>query len=91
MSDAQAYFIERPTEAEPKMIDLIEKQAPGDNPAVGDQELTAAPPTSSPQGPPPPPDGGFHAWATVTGSFLAMFVQFGLGESCCPYFGKAKS
>ncbi|KAF8205961.1 MFS general substrate transporter [Mycena galopus ATCC 62051] len=27
------------------------------------------------------PDGGFHAWATVAGSFLIMFCGFGYGSS----------
>ncbi|KAJ7347890.1 MFS general substrate transporter [Mycena albidolilacea] len=31
--------------------------------------------------PPIVPDGGFHAWATVTGSFLIMFCGFGYASS----------
>lgn len=89
MSDEQAIFIEQSADAEPKIGDLIEKQVPGDNPASG-LESMMAPSTLAPQGPPPPPDGGFHAWATVAGSFLALFVQFGLGESCCPYSEKVE-
>lgn len=30
---------------------------------------------------PPPPDGGAHAWMTVAGCFLGVFVQFGLANS----------
>ncbi|WWC86543.1 uncharacterized protein L201_001420 [Kwoniella dendrophila CBS 6074] len=29
----------------------------------------------------PPPDGGFHAWSTVAGCWMALFVQFGLCNS----------
>ncbi|OXH25673.1 hypothetical protein J008_05326 [Cryptococcus neoformans] len=80
MSDEQAIFIEQSADAEPKIGDLIEKQVPGGNPASG-LESMMAPSTLAPQRPPPPPDGGFHAWATVAGSFLALFVQFGLANS----------
>lgn len=29
----------------------------------------------------PAPDGGLKAWLTILGSFLSIFVQFGLGKS----------
>lgn len=29
----------------------------------------------------PPVDGGIKAWSVIGGAFLALFVQFGLGES----------
>jgi len=28
----------------------------------------------------PPVDGGIKAWSVIGGAFLALFVQFGLGE-----------
>jgi hypothetical protein len=28
----------------------------------------------------PPVDGGIKAWSVISGAFLALFVQFGLGE-----------
>jgi len=28
----------------------------------------------------PPADGGIKAWSVIGGAFLALFVQFGLGE-----------
>ena len=32
----------------------------------------------------PPVDGGIKAWSVIGGAFLALFVQFGLGEFQCP-------
>ncbi|WWC99983.1 hypothetical protein V866_006892 [Kwoniella sp. B9012] len=41
----------------------------------------AASPIAPPSMMTPPPDGGFAAWATVAGCWMALFVQFGLCNS----------
>ena len=42
----------------------------------------------------PPVDGGLKAWSVIGGAFLALFVQFGLGEFSMElqvFFGPADS
>lgn len=63
------------TEAFPKPHEHEHPNAPHD----GEHALAAASASANaPPGVGPAPDGGFWAWTTVAGGYLAVFVQFGL-------------